>query len=137
MAFSDDLKTITPAISEIKTGTPGIKIGSAYIVGGIGGNFIPAGPGTSTPNYYKCASVDTTNQRWSGYKAILTDSGCTFEETLTTGLSYPSASIPEVGHVYTEQGLLLGLCSVYYSDPDGQTSSGSSSGGSSGGSTAT
>lgn len=35
-------KEITPNISEIKTGTPAIKIGDTYFVGGIGGDFIPA-----------------------------------------------------------------------------------------------
>lgn len=34
-------KQITPDISEIKTGTPAIKIGDKYFVGGIGGDFIP------------------------------------------------------------------------------------------------
>ena len=36
-------KQIAPNVSEIKTGTPAIKIGDKYVVGGIGGNFIPGG----------------------------------------------------------------------------------------------
>lgn len=38
-------KQITPDVTEIKTGTPAIKVGDKYVVGGIGGNFIPGGGG--------------------------------------------------------------------------------------------
>lgn len=100
MAFSDALKTITPAISEIKTGTPGIKIGDKYIVGGIGGNFIPAGPGGSSMDFYKCASVDTTNHKWSGYRATLVDGKYVYDSTVTSGLVY-TVVVPTVGSVYT------------------------------------
>jgi hypothetical protein len=50
---------------------------------------------------YKCASVDTVNKTWSGYKAIWSDEyGYSFSETLTDGLSYGSAFEPIPGGVY-------------------------------------
>lgn len=105
MAFSDDLKLITPAISEIKTGTPGIKIGDKYIVGGIGGNFIPGGGGgsSSSMKFYKCASIDTTNHAWTGYLASVDPvTGIwSFAETATSGLAYDRIT-PVVGGVYDE-----------------------------------
>lgn len=144
-------KLITPDIREIKTGTPAIKIGDKYFVGGIGGNFIPGGlkeeqvtlgmldenlnfqklsfsgtepsndgkavvineyntwkgtlplpesGGSSTTEYYKCASVDTENKTWTGYKAVLTDGVYSFENTETTGLTYGERYTPAVGNVY-------------------------------------
>ena len=54
---------------------------------------------------YKCASVDTSAKTWTGYKAVLTDGVYSFEETLTTGLSY-SAVEPEVGKVYSADALI-------------------------------
>ena len=72
MAFTDNLISITPPLSEIKTGTPILKIGNNYVVGGIGGNFIPAGQGGSitSMDFYKCAAVNS-DSTWSGYKAVL------------------------------------------------------------------
>lgn len=50
--------------------------------------------------YYKCASVDTVNKTWTGYKAVLTDGIYSFEETVTEGLTY--TIIPEIGGIYTD-----------------------------------
>ena len=77
MAFTDNLISITPPLSEIKTGTPILKIGNDYVVGGIGGNFIPAGQGSgggggggASMDFYKCAAVNS-DSTWSGYRAVL------------------------------------------------------------------
>ena len=43
MSFTDNIKPITPSLSQLKTGTPAIKVGGKVLVGGIGGNFIPDG----------------------------------------------------------------------------------------------
>jgi hypothetical protein len=37
---------------------------------------------------------------WDGYKAVLTDGVYSFEETLTTGLSYGGAFVPQIGYCY-------------------------------------
>lgn len=50
--------------------------------------------------YYKCASVDTTNKTWSGYLAVLTDGVYAFEESETTGLTCDQAYTPKVGGIY-------------------------------------
>lgn len=41
MTISGRFKRIDPSIDQIKTNTPAIKVGDTFIVGGIGGNFIP------------------------------------------------------------------------------------------------
>ena len=43
MAFTDNIKEITPAIADIKNNTPVLIVDDKVLVGGIGGNFIPAG----------------------------------------------------------------------------------------------
>ena len=50
--------------------------------------------------YYKCASVDTVNKTWTGYKAVLTDGVYSFEETVTEGLPYDIGFIPVTGKIY-------------------------------------
>ena len=52
--------------------------------------------------FYKCASVDTTNHTWTGYKAVLTDGSYIFEVTATTGLTYGSAYTPSVDGIYND-----------------------------------
>ena len=151
-------KLITPDIREIKTGTPAIKIGDKYFVGGIGGNFIPGGlkeeqvtlgmldenlnfqklsfsgtepsndgkavvineyntwkgtlplpegdGGSSTAEYYKCASVDTANKTWTGYKAVLEDVVYSFEEAVTEGLTYGTAYTPNKNSIYNMEATI-------------------------------
>lgn len=54
-------------------------------------------------NFYKCASVDTTNHKWSGYLASVNPvSGVwDFAETATPNLPYDRLT-PQVGKVYDE-----------------------------------
>jgi hypothetical protein len=49
--------------------------------------------------YYKCASVDTSNKTWTGYKVVFDANGYAFEENKTNGLLYRGFT-PEVGKVY-------------------------------------
>jgi len=65
--------------------------------------------------FYKCASVDTTNHTWTGYKAVLNDGVYTFESNVTTGLSYTSV-IPVVGSIYTTDAL-ANIVSLYTGFP--------------------
>lgn len=55
---------------------------------------------TATAEFYRCASVDTVNKTWTGYRAVLTDGIYSFEDTVTTGLIYGTAYTPSVGYVY-------------------------------------
>jgi hypothetical protein len=64
---------------------------------------VPESGGVATGcDYYKCASVDTVNKTWTGYKAVLTDGVYTFEENATTGLEYSNGYIPVVGGIYDQ-----------------------------------
>ena len=60
------------------------------------------GTSGSATDFYKCASVDTTNHTWTGYKAVLTDGSYSFEVTATTGLTYGGAYTPSVGGIYDD-----------------------------------
>lgn len=56
---------------------------------------------TSTSmDFYKCSSVETTENRWTGYKAVLTDGVYSFEDAVTEGLTYGIAYKPEIEKVY-------------------------------------
>ena len=57
-------------------------------------------------DFYKCATVDTVHHTWTGYKAILSVSGYSFESTVTSGLTYGSGFTPEVGKVYNDGALI-------------------------------
>ena len=96
----DNIKSITPDLSQIKDNTPALKIGNQYFANGIGGNFIPAG--TKTQNFYKCASVGTGT--WTGYLASVdpVTGVWSFAETATTGLTYDRLT-PVVEKVYDEE----------------------------------
>lgn len=65
-------------------------------------------PPTPTPSgsvdYYKCASVNTSNQTWTGYKAIYNSSSGIWgiESSLTSGLTYGNSYVPEVDRFYND-----------------------------------
>lgn len=79
--------------------------------------------GGTSAEYYKCASVDTSAKTWSGYKAVQQENGgYTFEETVTTGLTYTSVT-PVVGGIYSADALvnvaflyddMRNICTAYY-----------------------
>ena len=110
MSFTDNIKQITPSFSEIKNNTPVIVVNGKVLVNGIGGNFIPAGQGGSSMNFYKCASVGTGT--WTGYKAVLTDGVYSFEPALTSDLTYGSGLTPEVGKIY-DNGALVEVADLW------------------------
>ena len=76
--------------------------------GTIAGNDSSGSSGSSGSGsaVYKCAFVDTTAKTWTGYKALLTDGVYTFEETLTTGLTYGTAYTPAAGNIYDAEATL-------------------------------
>lgn len=67
----------------------------------------PEYEGGNSIDFYKCNSVDSTNQTWTGYKAIFnsTTEIYSFQETTTSGLTY-SVITPQVGKVYTDGALI-------------------------------
>lgn len=77
--------------------------GNTWMPIGVGGNFMPgASQGTSSAEYYKCASVDVSANTWSDYKAVF-DSGTgtwSFESDVTAGLIYTGLT-PVVNKIYT------------------------------------
>lgn len=89
-------------LDQTQTLLPGqrvVKIGNYYFPVGFGDSY------SSTMTFYKCASVDTSTQTWSGYKAISQGSYYYFEETITEGLSYLGNTV-EVDKIYSSDGLI-------------------------------
>lgn len=60
---------------------------------------------SSAMNFYKCSSVNTANQTWSGYKAIFQGSFYYFSEVETTNLSYYGKQL-QVNSIYSQDGLV-------------------------------
>lgn len=67
------------------------------------GTFITIG---GSMDFYKCASVDTVNHTWTGYKAVLNSGVYSFESTVTSGLTYGSGYTPAVGSIYDDGALV-------------------------------
>ena len=86
-----------------ENGIPAIRIGDQV--------FTMAASGGAT-EFYKCASVDTVNQTWTGYKAVLSNGVYSFESTVTSGLTYGSGFTPEVGKIY-DDGALVKVDKLY------------------------
>lgn len=65
------------------------------------------GGGAGAGAFYKCASVDTANKKWSGNKAIQAEDGTwNFDTALTSSLSYGKRLIPVIGEVYSSDATL-------------------------------
>lgn len=72
------------------------------------GSFIPVGGGSGgATDYYKCATVDTVNLTWTGYKAVFdaVTGTYSFESTATSGLTWNLIQ-PQVGKVYTADAMI-------------------------------
>ena len=70
----------------------------AYAGGGGGGG------GTGGADYYYCTSVNTSNNTWTGRKAVQNNGSYTFQSTSTTAIAYTS-NAPQVGKLYTADAL--------------------------------
>lgn len=82
------------------------KVGNKIMPVGVGGAFEPgAGGGGGSAKYYKCATVDTTTQTWTGYELILTDGKYTVSSEITTGLVYTTMT-PVENYIYSEDALI-------------------------------
>jgi hypothetical protein len=87
------------AKESVPVGSLAIKIGSEVFP-------LTIGKSGGSADYYKCASVNTVNKTWSGYKAVLADSTYSFEEIVTTGLIY-DITPPIIGEIYSND---MGVC---------------------------
>ncbi len=98
-------------------GTEAVPDGAAEAIGNVGlftsGMNEPAynGTGGGFCKYYKCASVDTMAQTWTGYELILTDGKYTVSSEITTGLAYTNMT-PSVNYIYSEDALIR--VDIYY-----------------------
>lgn len=103
---NNNLITVTPA--DVPVGSLSAKIGGLYFVAA---NAVPQGTG-----FYKCASVDTTNQTWTGYRATFQNGTHVFSTTVTTGLSYGSGYQPVVGTTYNDNCTVI--ATLFTGTPD-------------------
>lgn len=78
----------------------------------IGGQVFPMHVYGNSGYFYKCASVDTASQTWTGYRALLTNDVYSFMPTVTTGLTYGGGFTPQVGGIYTD-GALVSISKLY------------------------
>lgn len=81
----------------------------------IGGQVFPISVSESM-DFYKCASVDTANHTWTGYKAVSDNGIYTFEQNVTGGLTYSSVT-PVIGNVYSDGALVRGNLYTGYTEP--------------------
>lgn len=63
---------------------------------------LSGGGSSGTTAFYKCASVDTTNQTWTGYLATFQNGTYVFSTTVTSGLTYGNGYRPVVNTVYND-----------------------------------
>lgn len=97
-----DVRDATAIASDIRAGSV------AYTKAGrtIGTWVMPTEITAESNAYYRCAVAgDPATKKWSGYKATLVDGKYTFENTLTSGLSFTS-NYPRLGKIYTGDALV-------------------------------
>jgi len=70
-------------------------------------------------NFYKCASIDTTNHTWTGYKAVIdTETGAwSFESIITNGLTYNNFPVPSIDSVYAGENCICLVSNFYTGFP--------------------
>lgn len=106
MVFNASAPNVGDRCLLIQNGNTKYAIPLAYIDNSSDSSNTSSMPNESM-NFYKCASVDTTNQTWTGYKAILKRSGLyEYESIVTTGLHCSTGYVPEVGKTYSEDAMM-------------------------------
>lgn len=100
-------ENLVPFTGSLKAGQRLLKLSD--------GSFIPVGAAgvstSSSTDFYKCSSVDTSNHMWTGKKAVFAQGVYSFESDSTTGLTYTFIT-PAVGKVYSEDAL-VSVSSLY------------------------
>ena len=56
---------------------------------------------------YKCASLNVSDQTWSGCKAVMSDGAYSFEDTVTENLTFGSGYTPAPGFIYNSDATML------------------------------
>ena len=85
----------------------------------IGNQVFPMTGGTSgATDFYKCASVNTSNHTWTGYKAVLNNGVYSFEQAVTSGLTY-SVITPAVNGIYADGALVQAFLYQGWQPPAG------------------
>lgn len=84
------------------------NIKSGVTIFNVAGTYEGESTGGTSAEYYKCASVDTEANTWSGYKAVFDSTAGTwsFESDVTEGLAYTSVT-PIVGGIYSADALVI------------------------------
>ena len=59
-----------------------------------------------TNDFYRCASVNTENNTWTGYKAILSNGSYSFEQNVTENLSCGNGFVPIINEIYDKFALI-------------------------------
>lgn len=85
--------------TSVPAGTLALKVGDLIFTPGN----IRIGQATE---FYKCASVDTVNKTWTGFRAVLTDGVYSFEGAATEGLTYGNGLTPVVDSIYDAEALV-------------------------------
>ena len=69
-------------------------------------------------DFYKCASVNTVNSNWTGYKAVLSEGVYRYESSVTSELIYTSVT-PVVGSVYADGAIVQAILYEGWQPPTG------------------
>lgn len=107
--MSIEQENLIPITGDYLPGQRFIMVGETLVPVGFGTPYIP-GSTIVTPSdkgvYYKCASVDTANSKWTGYKATQLDDGTwAFAEEITTDLTFTEIT-PEKDSIYSYDALV-------------------------------
>lgn len=72
----------------------------------VGTSFFPVCEITPAINFYKCASVNTSNNTWTGYKVNISGETVTFASIATCQLNFGSYYIPLAGEIYNNNATI-------------------------------
>lgn len=107
--MSIEQENLIPVTGDYLPGQRFIMVDGTLVPVGFGTPYIP-GSTVIKPSavgvYYKCASVDTANSKWAGYKATQLDDGTwRFAEKVTRELSFTEIK-PEKDSIYSYDALV-------------------------------
>lgn len=93
MGYNESMTALADAV-RAKSGATG-KLTVEQMTAAV--NSITSGGGAE---FYKCASINSPNKTWTGFKAVMADGVYTFEQTSTTGLVFGGGFTPTVDKIY-------------------------------------
>lgn len=101
-----NLVSVNPA--DVPAGSLAMKVGDLV--------FVNANAVSHETAFYKCASVDTTHQTWTGYRATFQNGTHVFSTSVTSGLSYGTGYQPVVGTTYNDNCTVI--ATLFTGTPD-------------------